>query len=199
MYSDIIKEMEKYAEEKSVPIMQKRSMSFLCKFIEKNKIKRILEIGTAIGYSAINMALVNDDIQIVSIERDQEKYIEAIKNIKKCKLEKRITLILGDALDIDIEEKFDLIFIDAAKGQYLNFFNKYKDNLDDDGFIISDNIEFHGHVENYSNIKNRNLRQLVGKLIKYIDFLKTSDEYSTKFYKVGDGLAITYKKGVVDE
>ena len=122
MYSDVIKEMEKYAEEKSVPIMQKRSMTFLCKFIQKNKIKKILEIGTAIGYSAINMALVDEDIQIVSIERDQEKYIEAIKNIKKCKLDKRVSLVLGDALTLDLQGEYDMIFIDAAKGQYTNFF-----------------------------------------------------------------------------
>ena len=199
MYTDVIKEMEKYAEENSVPIMQKRSMNFLCNFIEKNNIKKILEIGTAIGYSAINMALVDEDIQVVSIERDQDKYIEAIKNIKKCNLDKRVSLILGDALDIELHDKYDLIFIDAAKGQYLNFFEKYKDNLVNDGFIVSDNIEFHGHVENYDKIENRNLRQLVGKLIKYIDFLKENEEYETKFYKVGDGLAITYKKGEIDE
>ena len=199
MYNDVIKEMEKYAEENSVPIMQKRSMTFLCKFIEKNNIKKILEIGTAIGYSAINMALVSDDVEVVSIERDQNKYIEAIKNVKKCDLDKRVSLILADALNIELEGKYDLIFIDAAKGQYLNFFEKYKDNLVDDGFIISDNIEFHGHVENYDKIENRNLRQLVGKLIKYIDFLKTNEEYKTKFYKVGDGLAVTYKTGEVDE
>lgn len=199
MYNDVIKEMEKYAEEKSVPIMQKRSMTFLCKFIEKNNIKKILEIGSAIGYSAINMALVDDSIEVVSIERDQDKYIEAIKNIKKCNLDKRISLILGDALELQLEDKYDMIFIDAAKGQYLNFFNKYKDNLVDDGFMVSDNIEFHGHVENYDKIQNRNLRQLVGKLIKYIDFLKNNDEYETKFYKVGDGLAITYKKDELDE
>ena len=199
MYNDIIKEMEKYAEENSVPIMQKRSMSFLCKFIKKNNIKKILEIGTAIGYSAINMALTDDDVEVVSIERDQDKYIQAINNVKKCNLDKRVSLILGDALNIELSGKYDLIFIDAAKGQYLHFFEKYKDNLVDDGFIVSDNIEFHGHVKNYKNIENRNLRQLVGKLIKYIDFLKNNEEYETKFYKVGDGLAITYKKGGKNE
>lgn len=197
MYSEVIKEMRKYAEEKNVPIIEKKSINFICKFIEKNNIKSILEIGTAIGYSAINMALTSDDITVVSIERDQEKYIEAIKNIKKCDLEKRITLILGDALNIDLNEKFDMIFIDAAKGQYLNFFNKYKGNLKDDGFIVTDNIEFHGYVENYESIQSKNLRQLVGKLKKYIDFLTNNDEFETKFYKVGDGLAITYKKDFI--
>lgn len=199
MHSDVIKEMEKYADENSVPIMQKRGINFLCKFIEKNNIKKILEIGTAIGYSAINMALVSDDIQVVSIERDQDKYIEAIKNIKKCNLDKRISLILGDALNLELKDKYDMIFIDAAKAQYLNFFNKYKDNLVDDGFIVSDNMEFHGYVEDYENIENKNLKALVGKLRKYIDFLNNNEEYNTKFYKVGDGIAITYKKDSINE
>lgn len=199
MCKDVIKQMEKYAEDNSVPIMQKRGMTFLCKFIEKNKIKKILEIGTAIGYSAINMALVDKSIEIVSIERNQEKYIEAVRNIKKCNLEKQITLILGDALDIQLEDKYDMIFIDAAKGQYTNFFNRYKDNLAPYGFIVSDNIDFHGYVENFDKIENRNLRQLVTKLKKYIDFLKDNEEFETKFYKVGDGIAITYKKGDIDE
>ena len=140
------------------------------------------------------MALTDENVKIVSIERNQDKYIEAVKNIKKCNLDKRITLILGDALNIDIEEKFDMIFIDAAKGQYLNFFNKYKDNLEDDGFIVCDNIDFHGYVENYESIENRNLRQLVGKLRKFIQFLNETEEYETKFYKVGDGISITFKK-----
>ena len=83
MNEEVLKEMEKYAEENSVPIMQKKGINFLCKFIEKNEIKTILELGTAIGYSSIKMALTNEDIQIVSIERDQERYIEALKNIKK--------------------------------------------------------------------------------------------------------------------
>ena len=196
---DVIKEMEKYAEEKGITIMQKRWMNFLCKFIEKNNIKSILEIGTAIGYSAINMALVTDDITVVSIERDQDRYIEAIKNIKKCKLEKRITLVLGDALNIDLTGKYDMLFIDAAKAQYIKFFEKYKENLVDDGFVVSDNIDFHGFVENKEEIKSRNLRQLVTKIQKYIDFLTNNEEFDTKFYKVGDGIAITYRKEVKSE
>lgn len=196
MQKELLKEMEKYAEENSVPIMQKKGMKFLCDFIEKNEIKTVLEIGTAIGYSAINMALLDKKIHITTIERDQDRYIEALKNIKKFKLEKQITLILGDALDIDLEGKYDLIFVDAAKGQYLNFFNKYQANLEDDGIIISDNMNFHGLVDEYDTIKNRNLRQLVGKIIKYREFLKENDTYVTKFYKVGDGVAVTYKKDV---
>lgn len=198
MIDENIKEMEEYAEEHSVPIMNKRGMNFLCKFIEKNEIKTILEIGTAIGYSAIRMALVNKNIHIVSIERDQERYIEAVKNIKKFKLDKRITLILGDALDlnVDLTDKFDMLFIDAAKGQYTKFFNKFSKNIEDDGVIVSDNMNFHGLVNEVDTIENRNLRQLVTKLKKYITFLEENDNFDTKFYKVGDGIAITVKKGV---
>lgn len=199
MENEVIKEMEKYAEEKNIPIMQKKGINFLCKFIEKNEIKNILEIGTAIGYSAIKMALVNKDIHIVSIEKDQDRYIEAVKNIKKMGLEKRITLILGDALTIDLKEKYDMIFIDAAKAQYTKFFQKYKKNLIEDGVIVSDNMNFHGFVKDEEKIENRNLRPLVTKIKKYIDFLENNEEFETKFYKIGDGIAITYRKGLNNE
>lgn len=192
--NDLFKEIEKYAEEKNVPIMQKRGIDFLCKIIEKSNVKSILEIGTAIGYSAIKMADVADDITVTSIERDQDKYMLAINNIKKAGMDKRIKLIYGDALDTQIEGKYDLLFIDAAKAQYINFFNKFKDNLNDGGIIVSDNMNFHGMVDNISEIKNRNTRQLVSKIKKYIDFLKTNEEYKTKFYKIGDGIAVTIKK-----
>ena len=149
------------------------------------------------SYVSIEMNIVFEDdifnrniIHLVRIHNQILKEGEINKNISRYRMMQ---------LNLNLNDKYDMIFIDAAKGQYLNFFNKYKDNLVDDGFIVSDNIEFHGHVENYDKIENRNLRQLVGKLIKYIDFLKTNDEYNTKFYKVGDGLAITYKKGEVDE
>lgn len=198
MENEVIKEMEKYAEENNIPIMQKKGIKFLCEFIKKNQIKKVLELGTAIGYSAIKMALVSEDVTVVSIERDQDRYIEALKNIKKCKLEDRITLILGDALNIDLDDKYDMIFIDAAKGQYINFFNHYEKNLLEDGIVISDNMDFHGLVNEIDKIENRNLKQLVTKIKKYREFLENHEKYDTKFYKVGDGIAITYRKGILD-
>ena len=191
---NLIKEIENYAEEKNIPIMQKKGIDFLCKIIDKGNVKNILEIGTAIGYSSIKMALVNKDINVTTIERDEERYIEAIKNIKKAKLDKRINVIFGDALDINLNDKYDLIFIDAAKSQYIKFFNKYKENLNKNGVIVTDNLSFHGLVEQTERIESRNLRQLVGKIRKYIDFLKDNKEFKTKFYKVGDGIAISLKE-----
>ena len=191
---ELIKEIEKYEEEKNVPIMQKKGINFLCKIIEKNEIKNILEIGTAIGYSAIKMALVSDDINITTIEKDEERYMLALKNIKKAKLDKRINVIFNDAINVDLDKKYDLIFIDAAKGQYIKFFNKFKENLNDDGVIISDNMSFHGLVETEERIKSRNLRGLVTRIKRYIEFLETNTEFKTKFYKVGDGIAVSIKK-----
>ena len=141
---EFLKELEVYAEEKNIPIMQKKGIDFLCKIIAKSDVKNILEIGTAIGYSAIKMALVNDDITVTSIERDQDRYIEALKNIKKAKLDKRIDVIYKDALDVKLKDKYDLIFIDAAKGQYIKFFEKFKENLNPGGIIISDNTKLSG-------------------------------------------------------
>ena len=191
---NLIKEMESYAEEKNIPIMQKKGIDFLCKIISKSDVKNILEIGTAIGYSAIKMANVNEDINVTSIERDQDRYIMALSNIKKAKLDKRINVIYKDALDVKIKGKYDLIFIDAAKGQYIKFFEKFKENLNPGGIIISDNLSFHGLVEQKERIESRNLRQLVGKIRKYVEFLENNKEFKTKFYKVGDGIAVSIKK-----
>lgn len=187
------KQIEKYAEEKNIPIMQKSGINFLTKYIEENNIKNILEIGTAIGYSAIRMASVNDKIKVTTIEKDTERYLTALKNIKDFDLEKRITLISADALDIELEGKFDLIFIDAAKGQYIKFFEKYSKNLKKNGVIVSDNLDFHGFVKQEERIISKNLRQLVNKIRNYIEFLKTNTEFTTTFYKVGDGISISIK------
>ena len=187
------KQMEKYAEENNIPIMQKSGINFLTKYIEENNIKNILEIGTAIGYSAIKMASVNDKIKVTTIEKDNERYLTALKNIKEFDLEKRITLISGDALDIELEGKYDLIFIDAAKGQYINFFEKYSKNLKKNGVIVSDNLDFHGFVKQEERIISKNLRQLVNKIRNYIEFLKNNTEFTTTFYKVGDGISISIK------
>ncbi|MBQ1496061.1 MAG: O-methyltransferase [Bacilli bacterium] len=188
---DIILEIEEYAKLEDVPIMQKRGINFLCDLIKDNKIKNILEIGSAIGYSSIKMALVDKDIKVTTIERDENRYLEAVKNIKRCNLENQIDIILGDALETEIKGTYDLIFIDAAKAQYIKFFNKYKENLASNGIILSDNMSFHGLVEEKERIKNKNLRQLVNKIKRYIVFLEENTEFKTDFYKVGDGIAVS--------
>ena len=191
----LIKEIKNYADKNNVPIMTDEGISYLTNYIKENQVNEILEIGTAIGYSAIMMALVNENIHITTIERDENRYLEAIKNIKKFNLENRIKLIYNDALEVNIEEKFDLIFIDAAKAQNIKFFEKFEKNLNKNGTIITDNILFHGLVEkDESEIESRNVRQLVRKVKNYINYLKQNDKYETEFTNIGDGLAISKRK-----
>ena len=195
MLNDLVMQMRKYAEEYNVPIMQDEGMQFLRKFIAKYQIKNILEVGTAIGYSAILMASVKNDINVTTIERDEKRYLEAIKNIKKAKMQDRIHLIYNDALDVDLEDKYDLVFIDAAKAQNINFFEKFDENLDSNGTIITDNMSFHGLVnQDDSQIESRNVRQLVRKIKNYKEFLENNKKYRTQFLEIGDGLAISVKK-----
>lgn len=192
--NETIKNMEEYAKNNNVPIMQKDGIEFLLKFIKDNNIKSILEIGTAIGYSSIRMALLDNSINITTIERDSSRYSLALENIEKVSLSNRINVIYDDALNVNLNTKFDLIFIDAAKGKNIEFFEKYKKNLNNGGYIITDNLCFHGLVEtDLSQIESRNVRGLVRKIRNYIDFLKQNKEFSTKFYTVGDGISISRK------
>ena len=188
-----ILEIKEYAKENNVPIMLDGGMDFICNYIKENNIKSILEIGSAIGYSAIRFASLNDDITVTTIERDIDRYNEAVKNINNENLDNRITIYNEDALEFTTSDKFDLIFIDAAKSQYIKFFEKYKINLNDNGVIVSDNLSFHGFVEHPELTNNRNTRQLVGKIRKYINFLKENEEFNTTFYDVGDGVSISKK------
>ena len=172
--------MEEYAKEKDIPIMQKDGITFLMKYIKSHNIKNILEIGSAIGYSAILMASVSEDVKVTTIERDEVNYMECLQ----------------DALEVNLAEgtKFDLIFIDGAKGQYQKFFEKYEHFLSDNGTIVTDNMKFHGYVGKSSSIESKNLRQLVSKIVQYIDYLRHHEGFDTKFYDVGDGVAVSVRK-----
>lgn len=184
--------IEEYAKNNNIPIMEPDGIDFLTNYIKENKIKKILEIGSAIGYSAIKMALVDDDITITTIERDEKRYLEAVKNIKKFKLENRINLIYKDAFDVKLDDTYDLLFIDAAKAQNIKFFEMFSKNLNPKGTIITDNMNFHGLVDKeLDEIKSRNLRALIRKLKDYAVFLKENKNYETEFLDIGDGIAIS--------
>lgn len=190
----MLEEIEKYAKENRVPIMMKDGIEYLCNYIKENNIKRILEIGSAIGYSSIKMALVSDDIEITTIEKDTNRYNIAVDNINKFNLSNRINIILGDALTTEIDYEYDLIFIDASKGNNINFFNKYKHNLKHCGIIITDNLLFHGLVRDESLIKTKNQRGIVKKIKQFIEFLDENTEFETEYLDIGDGIAISRRK-----
>ena len=190
-----ILEMEKYAIDNNIPIIEKKSIAFIMRYIKNHNVLNILEIGSAIGYSSILMASSSKDVMVTTIERDESRYMECLKNVKKCGFEKKINVVFQDALDVNLTGvKYDMIFIDAAKGQYTKFFEKFKYFLNDGGVIITDNLKFHGHVGKSSEIESKNLRGLVEKIEDYIEFLKNNNEFETNFYDVGDGLSVSVKK-----
>lgn len=195
-----LEELEEYAFLNHIPIMLKDGIEYLIRYIKENSVTTILEIGTAIGYSSIKMALVDPKIEIVTIERDLKRYEEALKNVQSFGLENQITILYEDALNTTLDKKFDLIFIDAAKSQYIKFFEKFKNNLNESGTIVSDNLLFHGLVSKKEEIESKNLRQLVKKIDQYVTFLKENQEFDTEFLEIGDGLGISkYKNNKINE
>lgn len=189
-----MKELEEYAKINNIPIMQKDGILYLINYIKENNIKNILEIGSAIRYSSIMMASINSDIRITTIERDKDRYDLAVFNIKKYNLDKQINIIYGDAVDTDITGMYDLIFIDAAKGKNIFFFEKYKNNLVKGGTIITDNLSFHGLVEDSDLVKTKNQRGIVNKIKDFISFLDNNEGFATEYISVGDKIAISKRR-----
>ena len=191
---DNLLSIKAYASREAVPIMQDEGCDFICDYIKEHKCKNILEIGTAIGYSSIRFASLADDIKVTTIELDIDRHLKAVENFKAAGLSDCITAIHADALTCPLEGFFDLIFIDAAKAQYIKFFEKYKSNLADGGIIISDNLSFHGMVDDLSLTHNYSTKKLVKKIQKYAEFLRTNQEFETTFYEIGDRIAVSKRK-----
>ena len=192
-------ELKEYAHTNNVPIIFDEGLAFLESIIALNQPKRILEIGTAIGYSAIRMSRVCDS-EIYTIERNENMYNKALENVKKANLEDKIHIILNDALEAfdyvkDIE--FDMIFIDAAKAQYLKFFDLYTPLLKSKGVVVCDNMLFHGLVSNKEDYdkQSRSVRGLIRKLSNFHKVLLENKDYKTSIFNIGDGMSISVKKG----
>jgi len=190
---DMIEKIEKYAYENKIPIMQKDGILYLCNYIKENKIKRILEVGSAIGYSSIMMALVSNDIFITTLEKDKDRYEVALNNIKLFGLDNQIDIKNVDAKEYFDNNFYDLIFIDASKSNNRLFFEKFSSNLDKDGVIITDNLSFHGLLEDDSLIKTKNQRSIVNKIKSYIFFLDNNKDFKTTYVLVGDKISISRK------
>jgi len=192
-----LKEMELYAKEHGVPIMELVGIETMLHLLRLLKPKAILEIGTAIGYSAIRMAKELPHAKIVTIERDRSRYEIALENIKKVNLEKQITVIYGDALEVEAEVQeygpYDCLFIDAAKGQYRRFFEIYSSHLSANGVVFSDNVLFKGFVAN-DNVDNKRHQTMVNKIKAYNEWLMTHPDFDTMILTVGDGIAISSKR-----
>lgn len=200
IHDDLSLEMKQYAQDFDVPIIQDQGLELMLQLLRIKQPKAILEIGTAIGYSSLMMARHLPHAQIVSIERDTKRYQEAVAYHERSSIQDQVTLIEADALEIANEElpiqKYDVIFIDAAKAQYQKFFEKYESLLNEDGMIISDNLIFHGHIFDNNQKQSRNLKQLVRKINRYNDWLANHPDYDTLLLPIGDGVAISLKKTI---
>jgi len=196
--NELFLEMESYAREQEVPIMELSGIETMLQLLRIQKPKKILEVGTAIGYSALRMAVALPDATIVTIERDEQRIKVAEQYIERSQKEKQILLITGDALNIvnevGSEGPYDVIFIDAAKGQYQKFFEIYSPFLDKEGMIITDNVLFKGLVYE-SEIENKRIRSLVKKIHSFNEWLMKHDHFHTVILPVGDGIAISKKRG----
>lgn len=178
--------IEEYAFNENVPILRKEGVEFLLNFIEEKHIKTALEIGTAIGYSALKMSTMG--VNVTTIERDADRYKIAKENIESSIYKDKITLVFGDALETKIDGKYDLILIDAAKGKNKEFLNIYKNNLNNNGYILIDNMDFHGLVGKSKEIKKRRVRSLVRKIEDFISYMDNQTEFKVTKINVGDGL-----------
>lgn len=191
--------IEQYAHENYVPIIRKETESLLKVMVSIKKPKHILEIGTAIGYSAILMSQVMPaDCHITTIENYEKRIPIALDNIKKSGMEECITLIEGDALSIvpQLDCTFDFVFMDAAKGQYMNYLEQIIDKVEDGGVIISDNVLQEGDIVKSRFIVERRNRTIHSRMRDYLYRIKNMPELETSIVPIGDGVTVSVKKGI---
>lgn len=180
------------ALEEHIPIIMDDTLEVISKILTKKKPKRILEIGTAVGYSAICFTKFLDNEGIIdTIEREHDRVSEANENIKKVGVENRINIIEGDAVEIlpTLSQKYDVVFIDAAKGKYPFFLKESLRMLNKDGIIFADNILYKGYV--MSDYNKHKQRTAVRNLREYIKLVTENPKLKTEILEVGDGLAIS--------
>lgn len=181
-------DIKEYAREHHVPIMLDDGLAFLLAYIQTHGIKTILELGTAIGYSSMQMAKLDKDIKIDTLEIDPQMYELAKKNIQDNHLADQITCYLTDALTFKTDKHYDLIFIDAAKGKYRHYLEHFLANSD---LFIFDNLEFHGIVDDPQLTHNRNTRSLVKKIRTFRDETLKDPKYHCEYHKdIGDGILV---------
>lgn len=189
--------MESYAAENNVPIMELAGMEAMIQFLRIAQPKKILEVGTAIGYSALRMAHALPNAEITTIERDQERAALAKQYIEQFGKKEQIRIILGDALEVEEDvalfAPYDVIFIDAAKGQYKRFFELYSGYLTESGIIVTDNVLFKGLVAE-ETIESKRTANLVKKIKQFNEWLANHSDYHTVILPVGDGVAISKKR-----
>lgn len=185
---DKLSELKKYAKINYIPISRPDAVAFLSEIVKKNSYKKILEIGTAIGYTSIVLASISEDIRVTTIERNEIMYKEAMKNVSEFNLSNQINIIFDDALNVELNETYDLIYIDAAKSQNIKFIEMFGPHLDKNGLIVVDNILL---LDVIKNAKPKKAQQLLRKTEEFKEYLANSTEYCVVYKDdIGDGFAL---------
>lgn len=195
---ELLYEMEQYAKENNVPIIHKEAANLLSLLIRLKNVNTILEVGTAIGYSAITMRKASQ-CKILTIEKDEEMIEKAKINIERANFSKDITIIKGDALEVlkNMDYRFDMIFLDAAKGQYLDFFVDCDRMLNKNGILFADNVLFRGMVVNDELLIRRKIT-IVKRMRKFLRFMSSNIGYQTSILPISDGVMISLKTGGIN-
>lgn len=193
--SSEINEVKEKALKEGVPIIKDEGLAFLLNYIEEHKCKQILELGTAVGYSAMHMARLSKGIHIDTIEKDEVMYQQAIKNIDEAGLSDQIKVYFMPIEEFDTDQMYDLIFVDAAKAQYGKYMEKFLRNLKEDGAMVFDNMIFHGLIYDVENIASRNLRNLVKKIVKFRELVHNDTRFDImEFDNIGDGIFVLTRR-----
>ncbi len=195
MNTEELKKIHDDARKNDVPIMLDDGLQYLLDFIRGHEnIRDILEIGTAVGYSAINMASIRWDITIDTLEVDEQMYRQAVANIANENLSERITVHFGDASNFETKKKYDLIFVDAAKSQYRRYLEHFYKNSEIGTYFVFDNLNFHGIVDDESLSHNRSTIQMMHKIKKFRDHILKDERFHTEFHgEIGDGIAVAVR------
>lgn len=190
---DLLQEMESYAEDYHVPIIKQEAAEILLLEAASKRPLHILEVGTAIGYSALRMAEhLAEGGCITTIELSDERADIAQGYIARSPYQKKITLLRGDAADIlpTLDGEYDFVFIDAAKGQYERYLDAIEDHLADGAIVAADNVLFRGYVLDENADVPRRFRTITNRLRQFLAHLEASEHYSVTIYPEGDGIAI---------
>ena len=191
----MIDEIKTKALEEGVPIIRDEGLAFLLNYIEEHGCRQILELGTAVAYSAIQMASLSKDIHIDTIEKDEKMYEQALVNIKESGLAEQIDVFFMPIEEFSSDRKYDLIFVDAAKAQYGKYTEQFLDNLSEDGAMIYDNMVFHGLVYDIENISSRSLKNLVKKIVKFSEMVHNDERFDImEFDNIGDGILVLTRR-----
>ena len=190
-----IDSIKKKALDEKVPIIKDEGLDFLLDFIKKNEFKDILELGTAVGYSAMKMASLDKKIHIDTIEKNEEMYRQAMENVRNSPYAEQIDLHFMPIEEFKTDKMFDLIFVDAAKAQYGKYMEQFLPNLKEKGYMFFDNMVFHGLVYEVDKIESRNLRNLVKKIVKFSEMVRNDNRFDIMMFdNIGDGILLLSRR-----